>query len=202
MWSAGQSEFNSKQSPSPLSLCRQLGFTGGNATFNSTYGIVPASFSMVDVQCSGSEESLQDCPHITIDNCATGEGAGVICHPTRVTPRPSPRQSPRPSPPNDNEGLEQLRNDMERLATDFQQDIEELRQEYQNLTLTPGIKGPKGDIGPAGPQGRIGNVGAKGEPGQTGLKGDKGDLGHRGLPGKQGLKGQKGARGEYEYGPG
>ena len=34
---------------------------------------------MDDVQCSGSENNLQDCPHSPNHNCGGGEGAGVVC---------------------------------------------------------------------------------------------------------------------------
>ena len=34
---------------------------------------------MDEVQCSGNEASIFDCPHQTTDNCAGTEGLGVIC---------------------------------------------------------------------------------------------------------------------------
>ena len=34
---------------------------------------------MDDVQCTGNETSIFDCPHQTIDNCGGSEGLGVIC---------------------------------------------------------------------------------------------------------------------------
>merc|ERR1711972_271000 len=32
-----------------------------------------------DVKCSGSETSLEQCLHKTVDDCSSGEGAGGIC---------------------------------------------------------------------------------------------------------------------------
>ena len=58
---------------------RQLGFLGGTATSRSRFGTVPNVFAMDDVKCTGSEERLRDCPHITNENCSGSEGAGVIC---------------------------------------------------------------------------------------------------------------------------
>ena len=34
---------------------------------------------MDNVQCTGSELSILDCFHQTVDNCDSQEGAGVIC---------------------------------------------------------------------------------------------------------------------------
>ena len=32
-----------------------------------------------NVNCAGTEQNLVDCPHITNDNCAHSEDAGVTC---------------------------------------------------------------------------------------------------------------------------
>ena len=58
---------------------RQLGFTYGLPITNSYYGTVPSLFSMDDVQCTGSESSIQECEYILRDNCSEREGAGIIC---------------------------------------------------------------------------------------------------------------------------
>ena len=34
---------------------------------------------MDNVQCSGTEHSLVSCDHLTVDNCGSHEGAGVVC---------------------------------------------------------------------------------------------------------------------------
>ena len=34
---------------------------------------------MDNVKCLGTESRLEDCPHVTQDDCNGGEGAGVIC---------------------------------------------------------------------------------------------------------------------------
>ena len=59
-----------------------LGYSSAQPTTHSYFGSVPSTFSMDDVQCSGNEASILDCPHLMADNCGPGEGAGVICsHP-------------------------------------------------------------------------------------------------------------------------
>ena len=67
--------------------CRSLGFTGDYAvaTTNSLFGDVPSTFAMDNVACTGSEASLQDCPHLLTDNCVASEGAGVRCLPGRTS---------------------------------------------------------------------------------------------------------------------
>ena len=35
---------------------------------------------MDEVKCLGTEETLEDCPHNTEDDCEGKEGAGVICY--------------------------------------------------------------------------------------------------------------------------
>ena len=50
-----------------------------NMDFYFRFGRVPTDFRMDDVDCSGNETSILDCPHITNDNCGAGEGAGVVC---------------------------------------------------------------------------------------------------------------------------
>ena len=58
-----------------------LGYSAGLPTTGSTFGKVNDTFRMDDVKCSGTEESLLDCPHvnITTENCGSSEGAGVTC---------------------------------------------------------------------------------------------------------------------------
>ena len=34
---------------------------------------------MDDVECTGSEVKIEDCPHMDVDDCGPGEGAGVVC---------------------------------------------------------------------------------------------------------------------------
>ena len=58
---------------------RMLGYSYGQPTVESQFGSVSSTFKMDEVQCTGSEASLLDCPHNTVDDCGTGEGAGVIC---------------------------------------------------------------------------------------------------------------------------
>ena len=61
-----------------------LGFSrnGATAVLYSTYGSVVDNFIMDDVNCDGTEDSLEDCSYSPTDNCGTSEGAGVICRGT------------------------------------------------------------------------------------------------------------------------
>jgi len=101
--------------------------------------------------------------------------------------------------------------------------IDDLREEIENIQLTPGpegqpgtkgqdgaqgpqglkgdkgIKGDQGDIGPQGPQGiqgPKGDTGAIGLQGSKGEQGEKGDKGDQGDVGPQGLKGDIGLKGD------
>ena len=58
-----------------------LGYSAGLPTTGSTFGKVNDTFRMDNVKCSGTEESLLDCPHVNItrENCGSSEGAGVTC---------------------------------------------------------------------------------------------------------------------------
>ena len=72
--------------------CRQLGYPGAsNFTRTNHFGSIHTSwFSMDDVACRGDEARLQDCRHLSSDDCDSSEGAGVICHPRITTPSPPP----------------------------------------------------------------------------------------------------------------
>ena len=62
-------------------VCKQLGFTSGTKTSASYFGNVPDVFAMDEVNCGGSEATLQECDYRdhTQENCGTHEGAGVKC---------------------------------------------------------------------------------------------------------------------------
>jgi deleted-in-malignant-brain-tumors protein 1 len=60
-------------------VCRQLGYLYGSPTDQSFFGDVSDNFAMDDVQCSGDEEYIWGCFHVTEHNCENSEGAGVIC---------------------------------------------------------------------------------------------------------------------------
>ena len=49
------------------------------ATKKSQHGNWRGNFIMDEVKCVGTEETLEDCPHLTIHDCGVNEGAGVIC---------------------------------------------------------------------------------------------------------------------------
>ena len=61
-------------------VCRQLGFSYGNAVTGSFWGSVPSDFAMDDVNCNGNEMYLQECSYRTSDDCGSSEGAGVHCY--------------------------------------------------------------------------------------------------------------------------
>jgi len=62
-------------------VCKMLGFspTSAHATSLSKFGQVEESFIMDNVQCQGTESSLDSCKHLDKHNCRSHEGAGVIC---------------------------------------------------------------------------------------------------------------------------
>ena len=61
-------------------VCKQLGFSKAvEYTVNSKFGNVSAEFSFDQVDCSGTEETLEDCKHENTDDCGPDEGAGVVC---------------------------------------------------------------------------------------------------------------------------
>lgn len=64
---------------STTTVCQQLGYRGG--TFVSTYDAPTDTFVLDDVNCTGSERRIGDCPHLAYgtENCWTGEGAGFRC---------------------------------------------------------------------------------------------------------------------------
>ena len=56
---------------------RQLGYSQGQPTLESYFGEVsPPVFSMDEVDCTGAEESLQQCGYINHDDCGKDEAAG------------------------------------------------------------------------------------------------------------------------------
>ena len=63
-------------------VCRMLGLNTSyaRATKNSQHGNWRDNFIMDEVKCVGTEETLEDCPHLTTEDCGASEGAGVICH--------------------------------------------------------------------------------------------------------------------------
>ncbi len=64
---------------STTTVCQQLGYRGG--TFVSTYDAPTATFVLDDVNCTGTERRIGDCPHqpYGTENCFTSEGAGFRC---------------------------------------------------------------------------------------------------------------------------
>ena len=63
-------------------VCRQLGYTGAvSAHGSATYGKGSGPIHYDNVQCTGNETRLADCPHngIGLHNCGHSEDAGVKC---------------------------------------------------------------------------------------------------------------------------
>ena len=58
----------------------QLNTVYARATIKSHHGSKRDNFIMDDVKCTGTEDTLEDCPHKSQDDCGPREGAGVICY--------------------------------------------------------------------------------------------------------------------------
>ena len=75
-------------------VCRQLGLGSASSAPITIY--VSSSFWLDNVECTGTEEALSDCPANSwgYENCNGGEGAGAVCSGSSLNPPP-----PSPSPP-------------------------------------------------------------------------------------------------------
>lgn len=63
-------------------VCRQLGYDGTvRARLGATYGEGTGPIYYDNVMCTGSEESLAECPHdgVGVHNCYHWEDVGVEC---------------------------------------------------------------------------------------------------------------------------
>ena len=63
-------------------VCRSLGFDDAiNATQNAAFGQGSGPSWLTNLQCSGSESNLLECPHGGSPNnqCSHSDDAGVIC---------------------------------------------------------------------------------------------------------------------------
>ena len=70
--------------------CKELGFNGAEeATNHSSFGHLETPlqaaqgltipYTLDDVQCDGTEDRLEQCPHTEEADCGLGEAAGVVC---------------------------------------------------------------------------------------------------------------------------
>jgi len=55
-----------------------LGFTAGAYSVTGNQQ-VPNSFSYDNVECMGTENTLDECPHLNSDDCGESEGVRVAC---------------------------------------------------------------------------------------------------------------------------
>jgi hypothetical protein len=65
-------------------VCRQLDFSGGSQHQSAYFGQGSGTILMDDVQCTGSEQQLKDCPFASSStwgshDCGHGEDVGVTC---------------------------------------------------------------------------------------------------------------------------
>ena len=63
-------------------VCRQLGFSRATAVYQSAhYGQGSGKIWLDDLECTGKEPYLWDCPHggWSVSNCGHGEDASVDC---------------------------------------------------------------------------------------------------------------------------
>uniref|UniRef100_A0A1X7U967 SRCR domain-containing protein n=1 Tax=Amphimedon queenslandica TaxID=400682 RepID=A0A1X7U967_AMPQE len=62
-------------------VCRQLGWgTSGTYRSSAYFGQGTGSILLSDVQCTGTEQFLTNCTHLSNRNCRHSEDAGVTCH--------------------------------------------------------------------------------------------------------------------------
>jgi len=62
--------------------CKQLKFTGafGYACCSPRGALASTAFSYDDVKCTGSETTLDACPHANTHDCSASEGVWLTCN--------------------------------------------------------------------------------------------------------------------------
>ena len=74
--------------PDAYVVCRSLGFYRAiSATCCSSFGEGSGDIYLDNVECTGTEARLEDCPHlgIGIHNCLPSQHAGVVCSNTGIS---------------------------------------------------------------------------------------------------------------------
>ena len=69
------------ETPDAQVVCRQLGYTGGEAMSNAAFGEGSGNIWLDNVECDGDETQLSECDHRGWGqgDCEHHEDAGVIC---------------------------------------------------------------------------------------------------------------------------
>lgn len=62
-------------------VCKQMGFTGGEALLDQQYGPGDDPIWLDDVRCRGDEKDLDSCVHLrwSLHDCGHNEDVGVVC---------------------------------------------------------------------------------------------------------------------------
>jgi len=62
-------------------VCKQLKYSGATSVACcSPRGPVPTNFSYDNVQCAGTEATLDACPHANLHDCFPSEGVWIVCN--------------------------------------------------------------------------------------------------------------------------
>jgi len=63
-------------------VCKQLGYPAGAASVEccSSRGRVSTNFAYDNVKCTGTEATLDACPHANAHDCGSNEGVWIVCN--------------------------------------------------------------------------------------------------------------------------
>jgi len=60
-------------------VCRQLGYRRGASSVTTIRPLPNRNFSYDEVGCVGTENVLDECPHLNTNDCGLTEGVDVVC---------------------------------------------------------------------------------------------------------------------------